>query len=93
MQEKNEIEQETVKDNPEHLNKVKNIFVRQVTFSQGSKDRIETLMKRKSARKWNAKKVAKMVRRYTSALKTNQEASEIVDNIDYRLSQQQKTDT
>lgn len=79
------------KVNVDHLRKVRANIQEELFSASTRKERIESLMQRKSAKKWKPRKVAKMVRRLSIASKIKDGAAEIIDKIDYRLSQAEKT--
>ena len=83
-------EKEQVKEDPKYLAKVRDFYAKQNSFASSTIERIEKLMQRKSARKWESRKIAKMVRRLANAGKIREQTGEVVDNINYRLSQIEK---
>lgn len=60
-------------------------FVR--SNAENSKERLNMLMQRKSAKDWDAAKKAKMVRRYMTANQTIDEASETIEGLVQRLAE------
>jgi hypothetical protein len=79
------------KVNVDHLKKVRTKVQEELFSASTRKERIETLMQRKSSKKWKPRKVAKMTRRLSIASKIKDSATEIISNIDYRLSQAENT--
>lgn len=62
-------------------------FTRSMRYNIDRADRIEALMQRRSAQKWNAKKKQKMVRRLVNARTTAGQLEPIIDQVQVRLRQ------
>lgn len=80
-------EQEAPKEDIEQLKSWLEHFAGVYKFSASRKERLEDLMRRKSAKKWDPEKTAKMVRRLVDSSKTMEQAESALDMIKHRLSQ------
>jgi len=79
--------EEDPKESIEQLKKWLEHFARIYKFVTFRKERCEELMRRKSAKKWPPKKVARMVRRLMTANKEIEQAEGALDQCTHRLSQ------
>lgn len=81
--------QQTVKREPtaEELQEHIDRFRKQAYNARYRKDRLETLMQRKSAKKWDPAKKAKMVRRLVAANVTLEQADDAITGTTERLKQ------
>ena len=78
---------EEPKENVEQLKAWLEHFARIHSYASGRKDRLEDLMRRRSAKKWSAEKTTRMVRRLMTASKELEESESAIDLVRTRLSQ------
>lgn len=69
------------------LNQYQERFTRTVTINLDRVERIEKLMKRRSAQKWSPARTAKMMRRAQAAQKTIDDSSQMLEQVNFRLQQ------
>lgn len=81
------VEERVQEETPELLKKYQAEFQKQITNATSRKVRVEQLMMRYSAKKWDAKKRAKMMRRHVATIDQIDSATKILDQINDRLSQ------
>lgn len=74
-------------ENVEQLRQWLESFSREFNVSTARKERLETVMSRKGARRWSHLKSSKMVRRLVAATKIVESSSDALDRIAHRLSQ------
>ena len=79
--------QEEPKETPERLKAMIAAYAQAKSSAEGAKKRLGEQMQRQSAKKWDAAKKAKMVRRYMTADQTITEASQLLDQLQHRLEQ------
>lgn len=80
-------QEETPENKIERLKAWMDHFARAYKFASFRKERTEMLMRRKSAKKWDAKKTARMVRRLVTANKEIEQSSDALDRVSHELSQ------
>lgn len=83
----NERTEEQPQETPEKLQAMIAAYSRAKNNASSDKTRLEDLLQRRSANKWDAAKKAKMVRRYMRATQTIEEATSTLDQLEHRLSQ------
>ncbi len=79
--------EEAKQDDPEQLKRWLEHFAKQYKTATVDKERCEELMRRPNAKKWDAAKTQKMVRRLMSASKLVEQSENALDQITHRLSQ------
>lgn len=79
--------EEDKKEDVEQLKRWLEHFAKQYQFASFRKERCEELMRRKSAKKWSPEKTARMVRRLMTANKEIEQATNALDQVAHRLSQ------
>lgn len=75
------------KETPERLLFMMTAYTRQKSISESNKVRLTDMMQRKKAKKWDAEKKQKMVRRLMSADQMINECNDALDQLAHRLSQ------
>lgn len=71
----------------EQLKKWFEHYVSQYKTASSTKKRLEELIQRKSSSKWSVEKKDKVLKRHEEATKSQVEAEDILDRLEYRLSQ------
>jgi hypothetical protein len=71
----------------EYLKQLLALFTWKQAAANFRKERTELLMQRRSARRWDAKKTARMVRRLTSVTKEREQIVGFLDQVTFRLNQ------
>jgi hypothetical protein len=84
---KDEAENEKVEESRELLEGYKKHFMSSMKYYSERADRLEMLMARKSAKRWNTRKKQKMVRRLVNARTMVGQLEPIVDQVQVRLDQ------
>lgn len=74
-------------EDPEELVRKLYFFNHVKVCATSRKGRVEELMQRRSAKKWDAKKKARMVRRLVTANQELEQSESAIDQITHRLSQ------
>lgn len=80
-------EAESKKEDIEQLKRWLEHFANVYRAASARKERCEDLMRRKSAKKWDPTKTAKMVRKLMTANKEIEDATNALDQVTHRLSQ------
>ena len=80
-------------NNPQYLRKLLHHFTRDANFAVSRKDRLNVLLNRSSATKWNPEKTQKMVRRLSTVNREYEAATRAISHVSSRLEALQEPTT